>query len=394
MKHSGVIELVAELEEDDIEYDNKFYSILNVPEKITILIISDDLEDSKYINLALSTSSESLFSIDEIKGNQINTINLSNYDCVFLIGIGNIIKGNNLNQFVKSGGRMIIMPSSTDTNEDATNVLNSFGITDFGRRVTISEENQFNSFENINYEHSLFQNIFNEINPKIESPRIISYIKNSPSGNGESIITLLDGSSFLSEYKYETGRVFLFNVSPVLTWSDLPLKSIFAPIINRSIYYLTSNRNSSKGYLAGEIITVDISNLKFPQVKVIRPDKSEEYLNIDSNLKFLKYNNSDQIGIYKFYSGNELIDAVAVNVDLNESNLKQFSQIDFESLLKENNFKGTILTMDNSNYKNEITQARFGSELWRIFLLITLILVLLEMFIAKNAKKELADLNN
>ncbi len=34
-------------------------------------------------------------------------------------------------------------------------------------------------------------------------------------------------------------------------------------------------------------------------------------------------------------------------------------------------------------------QARFGSELWRYFLLVAIILALIEMTIARNAKKEL-----
>jgi len=396
LKHSGTLELVAELEDDEIEFDNRYYTLLKVPKKINVLIVSYDLADSKYIKLALNTSPNSVFTVDELNWKRIHSTNFEKYNCVFLIGLNNNINTERLSNYVGNGGRLIIMPSSNQSYDAFFSVLNSFGISDYGVKQTISDINQYNSFEDVNYEHPLFQNLFEEKekNPKFESPKINSYFKTSRNGRGENIITLLDGSSFLSEYKYKTGRIFLFNVAPDLSWSDFPLKSIFAPIINRSVYYLTSNRNVGKEYLAGDIIDVNVSNIKLPQVKIIRPDNGEEFIYLDSisNNTFLKYKNSNLIGIYKFYSGDELIDAVAVNVNYSESNLTPFSQNDFESFLNDNSFKGTILNMDNSNYKNEIAKARYGSELWQIFLIISLILALIEMFVAKNAKKDLANL--
>lgn len=397
LKEKGLIELIAELEDDEIEQDNTYYNIINVPEEIRVLIISDSKADSKYIKLALSTSSEKVFKIDEINGSRINSTALNNYDCVFLIGVENSIETTRLARFVKEGGRMIIMPGSKSNGETLNQVLKSLSIPIFKGKMTMTQANQFNSFEKINFKHPIFQGLFEDNSKQqIESPQITSYLKNSTSGKGESIIPLLDGSSFLSEYKFKDGRVFLFNVAPVLSWSDFPLKSIFAPIVNRSVHYLTSNRSSAKRYLAGEDIEVDGSRFRLPQVKVIRPDKSEEFINLNTNMKsnFWKYKNSDLIGVYKFYSEDKLIDAAAVNVNLEESNLKQISSDDFESLIKQNGFTGVMLNMNNKNYKEEITQARYGSELWKLFLIIALILALIEMYVAKSAKNELAELNS
>ncbi len=41
----------------------------------------------------------------------------------------------------------------------------------------------------------------------------------------------------------------------------------------------------------------------------------------------------------------------------------------------------------------KILQARFGSELWRYFLLVAIILALIEMTIARNTKKDLEGLH-
>ncbi len=62
--------------------------------------------------------------------------------------------------------------------------------------------------------------------------------------------------------------------------------------------------------------------------------------------------------------------------------------------LKQINFKGNLISVDkNKNPLEAINQARFGSELWRIFLLIALILAIIEMSIARHIKKDLEGIN-
>ena len=57
------------------------------------------------------------------------------------------------------------------------------------------------------------------------------------------------------------------------------------------------------------------------------------------------------------------------------------------------NFAGKYVSIDKEeNLSQKILQARFGSELWRYFLLLAIIFALVEMTIARNAKKDLEGL--
>jgi len=61
--------------------------------------------------------------------------------------------------------------------------------------------------------------------------------------------------------------------------------------------------------------------------------------------------------------------------------------------LKEINFKGAhIKITKGEDPVTLILQARFGSELWRYFLFAAFLLALIEMTIARSAKKELVDI--
>ena len=189
-------------------------------------------------------------------------------------------------------------------------------------------------------------------------------------------------------------KVFLFNSSPVTNWSDFPLKSIFAPLINKSVFYLSSKNKSETDYLAGEKINVNISTRNLPQIRIEKPGKQEDLINLEENTgsDFLVYPATNYAGIYKFYSGDKLLDNVSVNTDPVESKINYLTKDEFDIYLKKINIKGTHVRIGkDENPLQVILQARFGSELWRYFLIAALLLALIEMTVARNIKKELAD---
>jgi hypothetical protein len=97
--------------------------------------------------------------------------------------------------------------------------------------------------------------------------------------------------------------------------------------------------------------------------------------------------------IYKFYSGDELIDFASVNFDPEETNTSYASEEEIEEYISKLAVKDNYTFIDPAeNYKQSVKQARFGTELWKYFLIAALFVALLEMFVSKNSKKDFADL--
>ncbi|HEY6435423.1 MAG TPA: hypothetical protein VIY47_02455, partial [Ignavibacteriaceae bacterium] len=191
------------------------------------------------------------------------------------------------------------------------------------------------------------------------------------------------------------GKILLFCSTPVFSWSDFPIKSIFAPLVTKSVMYLSTNNKSDANVLAGETITLNVLERTLPQIKVIRPDKSEDFINIDANQTsdFISYSSTSISGSYKFFSGGKLLASVNVNTDPAESVTEYLSESEFDDYLEKINFNGTYIPIDKSeNPSQMILQARFGSELWRYFVLLAILLALVEMTVARNAKKEINEL--
>jgi hypothetical protein len=391
-KTNGFIDVVAEIETDEIEQDNKRFASLFIPEKFLVGLFGENTSDLSFVDLALQTAGEGKYEIEQKSVNQLTSQQLNKYQTI-IISANSITSGiEHLKNFVQNGGGMILFPSS---NQDVVR-LNQLYV-QLGLRVSASFVGKVNSsdlkikFDKTDFNHPVFQNIFqNDDKKKYESPELNAYYKLTSSGN--QIISLVDGSSFLSEHKNGKGKIFVFNCSPVLSWSDFPIKSIFAPLMNKSVTYLSSKERNENIFLAGDEVNINLKNTNASQIKILRPDKSDEFINLNDNLRndYLAYSNTNISGSYKFYSGDNQIENISINTDPTESITEYADESEFENYLDQIKFAGKYVSIDKeSNITEKIMQARFGSELWRYFLLVAIILALVEMTIARNAKKDL-----
>ena len=394
-KSAGFIDVTAEIETDEIEQDNKRFASLFIPEKISVGLFAENNNDLSFVDLALQTTGETKYLIERKNINQLSSQQLNKYQTI-IFSANSLISGIELiKNYIQNGGGLFLFPSSVPDQS----TLNQF-YSQLGLGVNSSFVGKVNSndlkikFDKTDFNHPIFQNVFqNDEKKKYESPEINAYYKNSSAGN--QIISLVDGSSFLSEIRFGKGKILVFNCAPVLTWSDFPIKSIFAPLMNKSVAYLSSKERDQNIFIAGEEVNINLRNQNSSQIKIVKPDKSEEFINLNENSSrdYLAYSNTNVAGNYKFYSGDKLIDNISINTDPAESKTNYADENDFENYLKEIKFDGNYVPIDKeSNITEKILQARFGSELWRYFLLVAIILALIEMTIARNTKKDLAGI--
>ncbi len=396
-KSTGYTDAVAELEDDDIVYDDKRFANFYIPDKISAAIFYENENDIKFVETALSLTGESgTIRLTEKNLNQISSFDLSQFDVVIIDGAKSISNIERLNSYVENGGGLFLMPGENIDLTDFSDLTSKTGLPDpEGTAGKLNETNNAVSFDNIEYDHPIFRNIFSDVEKKkLESPDVYFHYKISNKGKGTNIITLTDGTSFLGDYKIGKGKVLLLNTSPVLSWSNFPLKNIFAPLFLKSVFYLASKDVLENEYFAGNPVTVTLSGIALPQVKVERPDKTEEFINLEKSgtLNFITYNRTNTAGNYKFYSGEKNIAEISVNANPEESVAKYLSNEDFKKYLDEIHFKGKLISISKSENPSEIVmQSRFGSELWRLFLIAALITALVEMAIARSAKKDLVQ---
>ena len=396
---TGLVEIYAELEDDDILQDNKRFFSVYVPDRISVLFLTDNRDDAKFVKYAIDDPTKQKVTITENSLSQVSSLNLKNYDAVVVIGSERNTDWRNLFSYAESGGGLILMPSSQSTLSNFQKICMALNIS-----TPVSAVGKINSqdspalFDKINYQDPLFADLFeNNKQLQIESPEIYYYFKIVPGGSGKNIISMFDGSSFLSEYKSGAGKVFLFNSSLNLSWNNFPLKGFFAPLINRLVLYSSSKLKEQNTFYAGQNIIADISNHSISQIKAEKPDGENEYVNSDSltNQNYFTYTKTDEAGTYKFYSSNKLLYYISVNHDPKESVTDKADFSEFEDYLKQIGFEGKSFSLSpNDDFTKVIYQSRFGTELWKYFLIAVLLLAITESLVARNTKKDLSSIGN
>jgi len=146
-------------------------------------------------------------------------------------------------------------------------------------------------------------------------------------------------------------------------------------------------------FLVGNPIPINVSNISYPQIKVELPRGNDNISLVNFKGNIYNYAKTLQAGNYKFYSKNKLISFASVNVNPKESDLtKQDKKI--KNSYHKKYFGNNYLNIDiTKNYIEKIKQSRYGTELWKPFLIIAFLLALIEMFVARNTKNDLTNLD-
>jgi hypothetical protein len=265
----------------------------------------------------------------------------------------------------------------------------------------------------------LFSTIFDKTQPAsgsdnraIESPVIISTLQRQAGKSGHPIISLTDGSPFLSEHTLGTGKILFYSVSPVLSWSDFPLKGIFVPLILRSVLYAATHSAGVQSYITGGDAIISLLPAMITggeRYTLYSPDGTQELV-IPTNenriteisgspdhkdvmpigtLTFIKPRVVNP-GFYELKSGNILLSIFDVNIDGSESDTRKMSAPAMEDFWKKRRIEPKIIPSVNqaAQIQTAVLESRFGVELWKYLLALSLILVIIEMIIAHDSREK------
>lgn len=395
LQDTGLVNFSAELEDDAILNDNQFFLSVNVKKNVSVLICTENPNSSKFVNYAISLNPN--IKLKEINFSQLNSVDLNNYDLIMLFASANNHSLKKVNEFLLQGKNLVVFPSENSNSITYSQTLKQLNLNyQFIEKGIVNSNQIVNEFGKIDFNHSLFKNIFTEEKKtKIESAEINKFLQTQLTGKEKPIIQLANGSPFLFEINELKSKILVFTSSPTLSWNDFPLKSLFAPLINKIVYY-ASIKLKDENYITGNELNVDISKTNLSLIKVAKPVNIVEYIKKDSlqNQNVMTYKNTNKKGVYKFFSNDKLLDYFDVNIDPRESEQEKFSIADFKEYLKTINFRGKIYDIkQDDSLSKVIYDSRFGTELWKYFLMATLILLILESLIARNTKKDLANFN-
>lgn len=413
-KRRGILKGYVQLEDDAFEADNRRFFIVNVPHTVRVLAAGASDADTRFPSLALTLDQDSadagLFSVTRINEAQLSSHDLNMYDMLILCGLRDLTTGeaDRIARFVAAGGGLVLFAGNDMDLANFNQLLFArLGIPPVGGVTSLGNGGDhasgFLSFGRIDFEHPLFAGLFEKkTGTAIESPRVTKTLTPQPGTRGRSIISLADGTHFLTEYRHGAGRVLLFSIDGGLAWSDFPLKGAFVPLLYRSGLYVAHSEPAA-AFTVGDEVALDVRlrTRTDKDVFVLRsPSGIDERVvpqfSAATGLATFRSSNVTEAGIYELRNtsggAGELLRAIPVNIAPEETDLTPADDdLVRASLARVGVSEERVTRLDVAeNIDTAILESRFGVELWKYFIGLALLLAMIEMAIGREAKEQKA----
>ena len=357
---------------DTYLFDNSFYFTINSPKKTTILNIGKK-----------STSFPKIFTKEDFQytSSRLENLNfnlISSQQLIILnqlIIISDVLK-NSIVQFIKNGGHLLIIPDQN---------INIKSYNSFFAKITSGSIYDFKKdslkITEINFQHPLFKGVFSKKVTNFQYPSVAyNYSNNLKSDN---ILTFQNNTPFLQDISNPFSKIYWFS-SPIDIKSSNFLNS---PLIVPTLYNIgrQSLEIAKPFYILHKENTIEI-NKKISRNQILKiSNSSSSFIPLQhtySNKVSLSTDENPKIvGFYEISLENDTIEKVAYNISSDESLLNFY---DLNEIQKENkNIR--IYNSVNELFK-EINKKNEVQWLWKLFLTIAIVSLLLEILILKFFK--------
>ncbi len=386
-EHEGFVEIT----DDDLLEDNRDYFSINIPAQIKVLTLYENEGDDYFLKTALKPLPESpsqvVASSEPIS--RLASLDLNNYDCVILSSSTFLSQANlsKLTSYIKGGGSVMAFIAD-DNNKVAINeklLQPAFGCSILGKLEVKQGEGYFR-LSSLDYGHPIFSR-FGEIEksylPDIDFFKVMRV---QPPNKGKILASFSTGSPAIIEAAWGNGKILAVFSSIKAEDSDLISHPFFVTFLNRAVEYLAYDLNRlTEKYVTGQPISKTLLN--------INPQKSVEIVTPSGEKIYPAYN----------FSGAELnltIPPIAGNgiseIVVDDQNTEKFA-VNFPEyetdgrFLEVGNLKDAmpgaiIIDMHSGSDPGKIIkESRLGKELSKIFIIIALILLAIEMLLARGS---------
>ena len=358
------------IQDQGLAYDNTLYFSISKPQ-ITNVISIGNIEKSGFLS-RIYTNDEFNFNAFEINSLDYNSI--EKQDAIVLNELQNIPQAlqTTLKSFVEKGGSLIVIPSQECPISDLNNLMQNFGSAQF-----VNSNSSEKLITKINFSHPIFNSVFEKKIDNFQYPNTKkSFLLKNNSG---VILSFEDQNPFLAAIQNQLSSVYVF-AAPI---NKLNSNFQNSPLIVPIFYKMAQNSQKSginaltigneNPFLIDALLGKDeIVEIKNEQSKFV---PTQQILNAKVKMTF--YDNPTLAGNYGAFSKNTLLKNISFNYDRTESDLDNANK----NALSEFKIIDSI-----GNVFDKIKTDRTDNSVWKIFLILTLLFLVLEMLIQKFVK--------
>lgn len=377
IREGGWKEAQVALIDEPVVFDDVFYFSFPVKEKVHIL---DLYEEEANKDLGRIYGNDPYYQLDAVKTTSMDYAAISGYDLVILDHLTSISSGlvKVLEAYVNAGGSLVMFPS-VDGLAGLNTLANAVNAPVFGGLETRQMDVAF-----IDYEHELFDNVFEEVSTNIDLPALNRYYRINPRPGTASLIRLRNNQPFLTVTQYGKGSVYQFAVSLDRQFGNLPDHAILVPVMLKMS--LQSSIRYPLWYTIGEMKPMRVDDHHRPSesgLQLVKGDYRIVPERIpDRNETLIAENGQVQeAGNYQLLQEEKNIQRMSFNYDRKESVTDLPDEEELHEIFSRKNFR--ILDAVGTNIGQQLKNEKLGKRFWASCLLLSLFFILIEILLLR-----------
>jgi hypothetical protein len=357
------------IEDNSLSYDNDFYLSISKPEKAKVIAIGNS--DKNNFLSRIFTTDEFTFQSTELATLDYNQI--ENQDAIVLNELEDlpVALGTTLKSFYEKGGNIVLIPNAKNSPSLLNTFAKNFGGLNYSQLSTSEKQ-----ITKINFSHPLYQTVFEKKVTNFQYPNV----KGSFTLAGvTNILQYEDNTVFVGSTTNRLGTFYAF--SAPINKQNSNFQN--APLIVPTLYNMGQNQGKTgiNAYTIGENENLILETIlaKDEVVSVQKEGYSfipmQQILNAKCKLSFGDY--PEEAGNFEVIKTKNSLKKISFNYPRTESDLTQVTTANFENFTKVNNI-ATVL--------NDIASERTSNEIWKWFIIATLVFLITELLIQKFVK--------
>ncbi|MDF1673745.1 MAG: BatA domain-containing protein [Vicingaceae bacterium] len=382
-KNGGIQQGKIEIRDNPITMDDAFYFSYTISDNINITGISNEPKNSQLQSIY---STDSIFNFNNYSVSQLDYSLIKKSNLVVVNNLDNINSGlsNALKSFTDNGGSLLIIPS---------NEINFDSYREFLSLLTVnyftSKDTSKTKVRDINFSHPVYQNVFEgkpdgNINlPIVSMHYSLSTAKTAFKNN---LLSLKNGSPFLTAYKVGNGSVYLSTVSLDKESSNFSNHALFVPTLYNIA--LLSQQNLPLFHIIGSNSSIELNRTEKDNIYHIKNEKIDVIPQTKNNNNYTTIfvnSNITEAGNYNL-ENNQIKLGLAYNYNRSESQLTYYNITQLEELLANNNIKASFLDTTSDTIKTALSELNIGKKYWKYCIILALLFLAAEIALIKLFK--------
>ena len=371
LTESGEKTATVSINDYPITFDDTYNFVLNVRPIIKIVELGGGESP-----IATLFSNDSLFDYNCVDPRRIDQQYLS--DCQMVIVDGDADLNETMWQtiidFAKDGGSVVVFPSENTERSEVSEISND----------TLS-------ISTIASNHEFFNDIFVSIPNNADLPKIYKHVQIDKKlfYNTLTLISLQNGTSFFTLSKIGSGNIFSFASQLGKDWTNFADNSLFVPIMYKIA--MLGGQMGRLSYTLGidkEIVINDLTAFSEGDIRIRDAQGNFEMIpmvEMRNNRALIRlYDELPGAGFYTINKGDEIIETTAWNDNRKESKMKFLDREEVNKLLKDNGLNVLAVMKADEIHSDDVMETMVRrSSLWKSFILLSLITMLIEILVLR-----------